>query len=210
MTDADGTPEELFIKGLEELDPTPDEDAWDAFITLAVERIGGSEANGLTNAQLGELEDVLGLALPFEIGLLLIMGVPDDDSWWSWDSPADDVARWQQTVRGSVLAAVEDDGLWSDEWGSRPGDRAEREATVLGELANATPLLPLHERDAVPLGRARHETDSSANPILRVQGGRITPVGVDVASWLHQYFDVPLPMWPETATRYFPFWSDLS
>lgn len=210
MTDADSSPEDLFVKGLAELDPTPDEDAWDAFVTLAVERIGGSEANALSNAQLAELEGAIGEALPFEIGLLLVMGVPDGDEWWSWQDPAADVSRWQTMVRDGLLASVVHGDLWSAEWGIRPDDDSEREAALLAALAQAAPLLPLHGYDAVPLGVARDETDTSANPILRIQGGRAVTVGVDLAGWLNNGFDVPLPMWPETAARYFPFWSELT
>lgn len=210
MSDADASPEDLFIKGLAELDPTPDEDAWDAFISLAMDRLGGSDANGLSNAQLAELEGALGATLPFEVGLFLILGVPDDEGWWRWADPVSDLARWDASVRAGLLDAVENDGLWSSAWGLRPAEAAGRQDAVLGALAGAPKLLPIHDRDAVPLGIAHDETENSANPVLRVEAGRARPVGVDLAAWLNEYFDVPLPMWPETAERTFDFWSDLT
>ncbi len=84
---ADFDIDELFIE------PRPDEDAWEAFLDLALERIGGERAPGLTNREIGELEEVIGCQLPFEVGLMLVMGVPTAEPWRQWTDPAKDWAE---------------------------------------------------------------------------------------------------------------------
>ncbi len=196
------------IDGLPNMDPSPDEDAWEAFLNLALERIGGSSDNGLSNAQLREVEGAFGASLPFEIGLLLVMGVPDDDAWWNWDSPTDSFDRWQASLLDGLLFDVEHNDCWLDSWGPRLSQLPDRKAVAAEALEKAPRLFPLFGHRAVPLGVARDETSSDSNPILSVVQTDVITYGVDLADWLHREFDVPLPMWPPTSARWFPFWSE--
>lgn len=173
--------------GFPMLDPSPDEDAWEAFLEFAWERIEGRDENGIDNPLVAKIESAVGTMLPFEVGLLLVMGVPDGNEWFRWSAdPAADLAAFNARLR---------DGFDDD------ATRVEFDA--------APQLLPLHSRFAVPVTVARDETSSDANPVLAVSGSSVTVAGRDLADWLHRHFDVPLPMWPETAERWFPFWSDL-
>jgi len=168
------------------LDPSPDEDAWEAFLEFAWDRIGGQDANGVDNPLVAKIEAALGAMLPFEVGLLLVMGVPDGDEWFRWsEDPAADLAAFNAHLRRGF------------------DDDATRQA-----FDAAPQLLPLHSHFAVPVTVARDEASSDANPILAVRGSHITVAARDLAEWLHRQFDVPLPMWPETAERWFPFWSE--
>lgn len=199
---------EGFADGLPGLDPSPDDDAWEAFLTLALERIDGGPGNGLTNGQLAELEGALGAALPFEIGLLLVMGVPATSGWWTWESPATDLADWNATLRSGIQLRVRN-GFWADAWGLRPGDVDHRVDAATEALSAAPKLLPIFNYRCVPVSRARGEESSDSNPILSVAEGHVATFGDDLAAWLHSEFEVPLPMWPPTAQRWFPFWSEL-
>jgi len=192
------------------VEPRPDEDAWEAFLDLALERIGGDRSPGLTNKALAELEDVLECRLPFEVGLLLVMGVPAADGWHQWRAPADEVAEWDEQVIDGICFAVEHDDFWFDGWGPRPASLAARFDVVRQEFVDTVPsLFPLFGRHAIPLTPAQEQDSSDGNPILFVDHASVAWRGDDLAGWMHQLFEVPLPMWPAEQRR-FPFWSDLA
>jgi len=199
---------DFSIDGFPPLDPSPDEDAWEAFLGLALEQLGGDPKQGLTNQQLADLEGVLGVTLPFEVGMLLVMGVPDDMQWWHWNNPVGDWSGWKASLVDGLLFDVEFNGLWVDGWGqvNDTSDRLELERTA---FEPAPPLFPLWGHRAIPLSVARDETSSDFNPVLSVVQSDVIVYGTDLAAWLHGEFDVPLPMWPVTADRWFPFWSEL-
>lgn len=200
---------DFLNQGLPGLDPAPDEDAWEAFLTLALERMQGVPDNGLSNAQLAEIEAALGAQLPFEIGLLLVMGVPDDDAWRVWESPTDDIAAWNASLLHMLHRRVEDEDLWLESWGPKPANAKSRVDAATEAFTLAPPLFPLYGSDCVAVAVADGETASESNPIWSVLDGRVAVQGTDLAAWLHHGWQVPLPMWPETAERTFPLWSEL-
>lgn len=174
--------DDFEIMGMSALDPTPDEEAWEAYLDFAHPILGGDDSLGLSAPHVAALEDVIGEGIPWEIGLFLVLGVPAADGWWRWnDDPAAAWARWQEQLIGRV------------------GENTVRAAP---------PLLPLFEDCAVPLAVADGLETDMANPILQVTQAGVTQVGVDLADWLHQRFDVPLPMWPASPDRHFPVWSE--
>lgn len=211
MTDfsfGDFSIEGFGVDGFPPLDPSPDEDAWEAFLGLALEQLGGDPKVGLSNQKLAELEAVIGATLPFEVGMLLVMGVPDDPQWWQWQNPAEDWSRWQASILDGLLFDVEFNGLWLDDWG-QADEMSDRLAVAAKAVEAAPSLFPLWGHRAIPLTPARDETSSDSNPVLSVMQSDVIVYGTDLAAWLHQEFDVPLPMWPPTADRWFPFWSEL-
>jgi len=200
------------IDGLLALEPSPDEEAWEAFLVFALEHMdAGDEAMAIEMGTLRKLEKAIGIQLPFEVGLLLVIGVPDDDDWVRWgDDPATQYDNWNEQVLARILTDVEATDLWVPSWGPRPADAEGRERAVRAAHASAAPLLPLYRNRVVPLANAVGEDAPESNPILAIDGGSVTTVATDLAAWLNTEFDVPLPMWPETAPRTFPFWSSLT
>ena len=190
------------------IEPSPDEEAWEAYLGFAMERLGDDRAGGLTNAALGELEDIVGHQLPFEVGLLLVMGQPDTPPWVQWDDdPAGLWATWTAGLLAGLVESV-DDGLWLAPWGPRPDEGTERHEIVAGALA-ASPLFPLWGHCAVPLVTAAGHSTTDNNPIVSVSGATVAVAGIDLAAWMHNCFGVPLPMWPPELERRFPLWSEL-
>ncbi len=200
--DADFDPLDLF------LEPRPDEEAWESYLDLALERIGGDRSPGLTNRQLADLEKAVGCMLPFEIGMLLVMGVPEGDGWWQWNDPVEDVARWKRTQQTMIATAVTEHEMWHADWGVRPDGADERVALASQRLDAAPATFPIHNDAAVPLSVAAGATSSDGNPVLRIVGGTVE-ADSDLAAFLHRTFEVPLPMWP-TEDRSFEFWCGLT
>lgn len=207
MTDSEDFP----IDGLLALEPSPDEEAWEAFLVFALEHMdAGDEAMAIDMRTLRKLEKAIGVQLPFEVGLLLVIGVPDSDDWIRWgDDPGAQYRQWTEDVLGRVVTDLESAGRWPDAWGARPDSSELRSEAVREHHAAAAPLLPLTRNRVVPLTIADGEEASESNPILSIDGANVTTVATDMAAWLNAEFDVPLPMWPETAPRRFSFWSDL-
>lgn len=192
------------------LDPSPDEEAWDAYIEFALERLGADESTALSMVGLQSLEAAWGAMLPYEVGLFLVMGVPDEEGWRRWGSdPAAELAEWNDELLTGILSEVTNADLWLPAWGEAPS-ASEREAHV-AELFSAAPqLLPIYRNCAIPLSPGRDESSAESNPVLAISNATVTVRGTDLAAWLHNEFEVPLPMWPETPARWFPFWSELA
>lgn len=202
MSDFD--PDDLF------LEPRPDEDAWEAFLDFALERIGGERSPGLTNRELGELESVVGYQLPFEVGMLLVMGVPRAERWRQWEDPQADLAEWNDYVLSGICFDIEHADFWFDGWGKKPERLNERIDRANAAFSNEVPpLFPIYGHRAVPLTPADGQPNSDGNPVFSVSQTDVIVYGQDLAAWMHHEFGVPLPMWPSDERR-FPFWTPLS
>lgn len=193
------------------LEPAPDEEAWEAYLEFALERLGADGSTGLTNKQLAVVEDELGLELPYEIGLLLVMGVPDDEQWFDWrDEPVDQLARWDAWVLEGIAFDIRENGFWSPSFGPRPDDVEARIAAAEAAFASLPRLFPLHGHRAIPLDVPDGFDSNSGNPVLSVMQTDVIEYASDLAGWLHKDFGVPLPTWEQTGERRFPFWSELT
>jgi len=167
-----------------EQDPRPDEDAWEAYLEFVRPFLDARDDTGLENSQLRTLEELVGAPLPFEVGLLLVMGVPDTFPWRNWNT--DPEAQLTE---------------WNAELGTALGLDAQ-------DLLDAPRLFPLYANVAVPLVADQGETPGVTAPVFRVDPGSLQLAGLDLADWLHKQFDVPLPWWPDNQPQTVPFWSD--
>ncbi|MEM7284973.1 MAG: hypothetical protein AAF480_01355 [Actinomycetota bacterium] len=193
------------------LEPAPDEEAWEAYLEFALERLGADGGTGLTNRQLAVVEDELGHELPYEVGLLLVMGVPDDEGWLDWrDDPDSQLARWDAEVLGGIVFGIRENAFWSPTFGPRPEDIDDRVAAAEAAYDGLPRLFPLYRDRAVPLMTPDGFDSASGNPVLSVAQTDVVEYGSDLADWLHKDFDVPLPTWERTGERRFPFWSELT
>lgn len=193
------------------LEPAPDEEAWEKYLEFALDHLEADGSRGLTNTQLALVEEQLGHELPYEIGLLLIIGVPDHDGWWDWrEDPAVGLARWNARVLGGITFDIRENGFWAAAFGPRPADMDDRVAAAEAAFHQVPPLLPLHGHRAVPVTVPAGFESNSGNPVLSVVQTDVIEYASDLAGWLHKDFGVPLPTWERTGERRFPFWSALT
>ena len=190
------------------VEPRPGEDAWEAFMELALERIGGERSSGLSNRQIGDLEGVLGCQLPFEIGLMLVMAVPSAEPWRQWSDPVADWSAWNEHLVAGFAFGIEHNDVWSIDWGPKPATLTGQIDALREQLDAAPALFPIYGNHVVPLTAAEDQANSDGNPIMLIEGSTVALLGDDLAAWMHGQFEVPLPMWPAEA-RAFPFWSAL-
>lgn len=193
------------------LEPAPDEEAWEKYLEFALEHLDADGSRGLTNAQLAVVEDALGIELPFEVGLLLVMGVPDDDGWRDWrEDPVDQLRQWRAWVTDGVVFDVRENDFWSPTFGPRPEGLEERIAAAAHAVDALDPLFPLYGHRAIPVATPAGHDSASGNPVLSVMQTDVVEYGRDLADWLHRDFRVPLPTWEMPGERRFPFWSELT
>lgn len=172
-----------------QLDPRPNEDAWEAYLNFVRPLIGASDDTGLDAPAVKNLNEIVGGTIPYEVELLLVMGVPETFPWHNWsDDPQAQIDKWHAEVC-SLLNISE------------------------AELAHAPALLPIFANIAIPTGlsaSAAEADDDAGNtvPLLRVEASGVSLAGLDLADWLHKQFDAPLPWWPDNQPEPVPFWSD--
>lgn len=192
-------------------EPAPDEEAWEAYLVFALEHLGADGSTGLTNKELAVVERALGAQLPFEVGMLLVMGVPDDDGWRDWrDDPAEQLHEWATHVRDGVVFDVRENDFWSPSFGPRPAELDKRCEVAGDAVDQLPPLFPLYRHRAVPTVAPDGFESSSGNPVLSVVGTDVIQYAPDLAAWLHRDFRVPLPTWEQVGDRRFSFWSELT
>ena len=172
------------------MDPRPDEDAWEAYIDFTLKLLGADGSNAVPNSTVTTLEAALGHPLPFELAILLLIGVPNGDDWHQWgDDPAAELADWQDTL-ANELSAVHG-------------------ATVKDRLAAASPMIPIYRGFAMPVEQAEGDGSPDANPVFAIEQGRVRVAANDIAAWLHLVFDAPLPWWPDAPDKHVAVWTDL-
>lgn len=192
------------------IEPSADEEAWEAYLDLALDQLGADGSTGLTNAQVMAIEEAVGATLPFEVGLLLVMGTPEGDGWFDWrQDPVEQFAHWQRWVLDGLLFDVEQNDFWSPHFGPRPDKPGKRRDQLEIAFATLPKLFPLYGHRAVPLDAPEGWPSNDGNPVLSIAASDVIVYGQDLAGWLHADFDAPLPTWPTDTDRRFRFWSDL-
>jgi len=190
---------------------TSGEDDWEGFLLVALDSLE-EECFGMSNSLLAEVEGVVGMQLPFEVGMLLIMGVPDDDRWVRWeDNPQKVWDDWTETVRSGVQFDVEHNAFWLAEWGPKPKALADQRDRVAEHVAVAPPLFPLYGHRAIPLSTPTGYPSSMGNPVLSIVQTDVIRFGNDVGAWMHKDFGVPLPAWSAEGERWrnFGMWTEM-
>lgn len=173
------------------MDPPPDEDAWEAYLDFTLKLMEADGSNAVSNQTVTAIEAALGSPLPFEVAVLFLIGVPNSDGWQRWgDDPATQLTAWNEQLTAAL--------------------RDTHGQEVAAGLSTASPLVPIYDGFAVPVGAAAGHDTADSNPVFAIQEGMVSVAANDLAAWLHQTFDMPLPWWPDTPDKRFLFWSDLT
>ncbi|WAS95986.1 hypothetical protein [Nannocystis punicea] len=188
-------------------------------------RRGTRWSGGLSDAELREIEARFDVRFPAAHRLFLQVlhatepwmycaGFADDDRMVADPSPG--FYHWQrdeaviravfaQVIDGLVFD-VEENTLWRDSWGPRPGDEEQRRARVEALVAGAPRLLPLFGH--------RYVLAEGPTVVLSVHQSDIIVYGVDLRDYLlhelHDLIDVKyVPPRTRVGTSAIPFWGEL-
>lgn len=188
-------------------------------------RRGTRWTGGLSDAELAEIEQRFAVRFPAEHRLFLqtlhataprmqCAGFGDDDRMVLDESPGfyhwqrDEAAiraAWTGVVDGLVFD-VENNALWRDSWGPRPGDADERRARVAARVAGAPRLLPIYGH--------RYVLAEGPTLVLSVHQSDIIVYGLDLRDYLLHEMHALLGIryaWPaaHVDAAAIPFWGEL-
>ncbi|MFY0539807.1 hypothetical protein [Nannocystis pusilla] len=184
-------------------------------------RRGTRWTGGLSDAELAEIEQRFDVRFPAEHRLFLQVlhateprmfcaGFDDDDRLVADEAPG--FYHWQrdeaviravfaQLVDGLVFD-VENNVLWRDSWGPRPGDADERRARVAALVAGAPRLLPIYGH--------RYVLAEGPTLVLSVWQSDIIVYGRDLRDYLlHELVDAEYERPAIVDTAAIPFWGEL-
>ena len=167
-------------------------------------------APGLSESELGELEEEYNICFPPDLSALLRHALPvrDDFPDWRGKSSAGKHVTLEKRLSWPIqhiLQAVESHEFWVPSWGRRSKLLQEAMARAK-ELADSAPkLIPICSDCYIP-----SEPRQSRNPVLCFYKADIIRYGDDLAEFFWNYLMVPLPesrLAPVPCR--IPFWDDV-
>lgn len=143
---------------------------------------------GLTDTEIGEIEERFNFRFPPDLSEFLQAGLPYGEGFPDWRSNDERSLRdWLDLPRDGVAFDVRSNGVWLPSWGPKPeeSDQAER---LINELVRAAPtLIPVYSHRMIPEG------PRAGNPVFSVHQTDIIVYGCNLASYLCNEFKVATP-----------------
>jgi hypothetical protein len=157
---------------------------------------------GLTEAELGALEQEFAFSFAADHRGFLAAGVPSGRGWPDWRGA--DRARLREQLAlpvDGVLFDVAENDFWYGGWGVRPGAGPAAVAAARGYLLTVPRMIPLFAHRYLPAGYAGH-------PVLSIYQTDVVHYGNDLEDWLYREFGLGSPP-PDQRRPTVPFWRDL-
>ncbi len=153
-------------------------------IDAAAATPGLQAAAGLTDAEIGAVEERFGFEFAADHRAFLATVLPTGPGWPNWRRYRDgDLRRRLAWPSEEVLFDVQHSAAWLGGWGPRPASTAEAVAVARARLAAAPQLVPVYAHRYVPSGRT-----SSGHPVLSVHQTDVVHRGANLVDYLHQEF----------------------
>lgn len=150
--------------------------------------------NGLSDAEVAEIEAKFGILFPPDLKELLQAGLPSMAGFADWryglNSKEGEVAirqRLDWPLEG-MLFDIENNRYWLQDWGPRPEDRAARTQIVTSAFGRFPPLIPIYSHRYLP-----SRPCLAGNPVFSVYQTDIICYGYDLADYLSREFRFELP-----------------
>lgn len=176
-------------------------DPWPGVVTL-LKNAAVSFVNGLTDAEVNDVETRFGFQFPPDLRALLQIALPSGSHFPNWRSGSESTLReWLNLPRRGVLFDIEHNGFWLEEWGLKPPAVSEQLQVADRLLAAAPRLIPVFAHRMIP-----EEPHLEGNPIFSVHQTDIIYYGYDLEDYLRHEFNLPDRRdWPEHI-RAIRFW----
>jgi hypothetical protein len=141
-------------------------------------------APGLTDAEVGQVQERFGFRFPPDLRALLQYALPVSPECPNWRDESEESLRWRLGwPRHGILSDVEHDAFWVDEWGPRPADISAAIEVASQEIARAPVLIPVYSHRYIP-----DEPHLSGNPVFSVYHTDIIYYGANLAEYFANEF----------------------
>ncbi|MGN6694327.1 MAG: hypothetical protein ACTHN0_09125 [Aquihabitans sp.] len=146
-------------------------------------------ADGLSDREIGAIEDRWGFVFPPDLRAVLGAFVPVGGPWVDWRS-ADSVKERLDWPADGIASDVVESGLWLAEWGERPSVDQDAVAIARRAIVEAPALIPLWSHRYLVA-----DPPAVGNPVLSVYQADIVFYGDNLADWFHRDhgFEEPVP-----------------
>lgn len=162
-------------------------------------------ASGLTDQELDQVQERLGIEFGPDHRELLALTLPVGAGWpdWRHGTASDLRDRLDWPVTGALFD-VRQNGFWPGSWGPRPADPAAAESAARQYLLQAPPLIPVYGHRYLPAAPCEPRA-----PVFSVYQTDVIYYGHDLEDYLDREFGNrrrPVP----PISRHIRFWSDLA
>jgi hypothetical protein len=164
---------------------------------------------GLTDSEIGEVENDYGFTFPPDLRGLIQYALPISQGFVDWrDASPDEIwTRMDWPVEGMCFD-VQHSGFWMEAWGPRPERLADAFAVVIHQVAQAPRMIPVYSHRYLPA-----EPCMAGNPIFSIHQTDIIHYGYDLADYFANEFhaasaegDTDTPHRVATKPRPIRFW----
>lgn len=161
--------------------------------------------DGLSASEVALIEQKYGFRFPADLRAFLQRALPVSKDFPNWrHGPDSELRRRLSWPLEGILADIEYNLFWLDEWGPRPPDLEGACAIARREVARAPVLTPVYSHRYLPC-----KPEQAGNPVLSVVQTDIIYYGNDLASYFNNEFRAELPTWAATSPRPIRFWMQL-
>ncbi|TKY70698.1 hypothetical protein E2542_SST06989 [Spatholobus suberectus] len=161
---------------------------------------------GLSDAELADLESKLKFTFPPDLRAILQQGLPISQGFPNWRSSSTQQLQILLNLpASSILRRVSNARFWHPSWGPEPPDPTR---ALRGLLNDAPRLVPIYRHCYIP-----SSPDDAGNPVFYVDNdGDVRLLSFDVAGFFREFLsrEPEEPVWAATAARRIRFWSELA
>ena len=155
-------------------------------------------ADGLSEAELHEVEESFGFTFPPDMRELLAKAVPIGEGWPDWRRPhGHALLEWFDAPADAIELMVED-GFWPDGWGEAPEDEEDEIEEARRLVSLAAILIPVFDNVFLP-----SRPVEAGNPLFAVTEQGITRAASNLDAFLRGEKD-------SAGAREIEFWSELA
>jgi hypothetical protein len=164
----------------------------------------GPNEDGLSDAEVSEIEQCYGFRFPPDLRALLQYCVPVAGQFPKWRGDRAELEKALARPGDELRFEVEYNGFWLEAWGPRPPLTSAAVEFVDGLLHKAPKLIPVYGRRYMP-----STPFEAGNPVFTLDGSNVSYAGFDLVSYFKHEFHLPFVEGNETSPRRIDFWSDL-
>ncbi|MBO5701186.1 MAG: SMI1/KNR4 family protein [Clostridia bacterium] len=169
-----------------------------------LEKSGITVSRGLTEEEIGKIEEVYGFTFPRELVEFYSCGLPIGEQFPIWNDFSDENVRMiREKIELPIKALRSDveDWFWIDSWGDQPESR-EEELAVFDSIAERAPKM-------IPIYGHRYMPALDGAPIISTVGADSIYYGYSLVKYLNYEFFGIKDGFVSGKVKKVPFWSNL-